>query len=123
MSRSKRVRSIRVRPDLVTRVKLAVKQNGFLRQKDLVEAAGLADSTVRNFLGGKPVDYATFEELCQKLNLEWRDVADLGETAQPAPISAWILHPQSDNPNRQSLLNIIQSTLVLQPVGNQRRVS
>ena len=44
-------------------------------------------------------------------------------TYQPAPISAWILHPQSDNPNRQSLLNIIQSTLVLQPVANPRRVS
>jgi hypothetical protein len=28
-------------------------------------------------------------------------------TYQPAPISAWVLHPQSDNPNRQSLLNII----------------
>ena len=42
---------------------------------------------------------------------------------QPAPISAWILHPQSDHPNRQTLLNIIHSTLVLQPVDNPRRVS
>ena len=44
-------------------------------------------------------------------------------TYQPAPISAWILHPQIDNPNRQTLVNIIHSTLVLQPVGNPRRVS
>ncbi len=72
-------RSIRVRPDLIPRVKLALKHNGFLRQKDLVEAVGLADSTVRNFLKGKPVDHATFVEICQKLNLEGRDFADLGE--------------------------------------------
>ncbi len=77
MSRS--MRSIRVRPELVQRVKLSVKGNGFFRQKDLVEAVGLADSTVRNFLGGKPVDYATFVEICQKLNLEWKDFADLPE--------------------------------------------
>ena len=76
------MRSIRVRPDLVQRVKLSVKGNGFFRQKDLVEAVGLADSTVRNFLGGKPVDYATFEEICRKLNLEWKDFADLGEVAK-----------------------------------------
>jgi transcriptional regulator with XRE-family HTH domain len=76
-------RSIRVRPDLIPRVKLAVKHNGFLRQKDFVEAVGLADSTVRNFLNGKPVDYATFREICHSLNLEWRDFADLGEIAKP----------------------------------------
>jgi uncharacterized protein YjbI with pentapeptide repeats/transcriptional regulator with XRE-family HTH domain len=75
-------RSIRVRPDLVLRVKLAVKHNGFLRQQDLVEEVGLASSTVRNFLNGKLVDYATFIELCQRLNLEWRDFAESGEIAE-----------------------------------------
>lgn len=80
-------RSIRVRPNLVPRVKLAVKHNGFLRQKDLAESIGLADSTVRNFLTGKRVDYATFVEICQRLNLEWQDFADLGEVAEPRPAS------------------------------------
>jgi uncharacterized protein YjbI with pentapeptide repeats/transcriptional regulator with XRE-family HTH domain len=75
-------RSIRVRPDLVLRVKSAVKHNGFLRQQDLVEEVKLASSTVRNFLNGKPVDYATFVEICQRLNLEWRDFADLGEITE-----------------------------------------
>ncbi|MCA1993442.1 MAG: pentapeptide repeat-containing protein, partial [Coleofasciculus sp. S288] len=84
-------RSIRVRSDLVPRVKLAVKHNGFPRQKDLAEAVGLADSTVRNFLNGKPVDYATFVEICQKLNLEWRDFADLGEAAKPDQESEEVL--------------------------------
>jgi hypothetical protein len=44
-------------------------------------------------------------------------------TYQPAPISAWILYPQSDEPHRQSLLTIIQSTLAKQFTGNIRRVS
>jgi transcriptional regulator with XRE-family HTH domain len=68
--------------DLVLRVKLAVKHNGFLRQQDLVEEVGLASSTVRNFLNGKRVNYATFVELCQRLNLEWRDFADTGEITE-----------------------------------------
>jgi uncharacterized protein YjbI with pentapeptide repeats/DNA-binding Xre family transcriptional regulator len=71
-----------VRPDLVLRVKSAVQHNGFPRQQDLVEEVGLASSTVRNFLNGKPVDYATFVEICQRLNLEWRDFADLGEITE-----------------------------------------
>jgi uncharacterized protein YjbI with pentapeptide repeats/DNA-binding Xre family transcriptional regulator len=75
-------RSIRVRPDLIPRVKLAVQHNGFLRQQDLVEEVGLASSTVRNFLNGKHVDYATFVGICQKLSLEWRDFADSGEITE-----------------------------------------
>ncbi|MEW6496439.1 MAG: hypothetical protein AB1589_28530, partial [Cyanobacteriota bacterium] len=66
--------------------------------------------------------------LCSPLSKGgWGVKEETGEcyklTYQPAPISAWILHPQSDNPNRQTLLNIIHSTLVLQPVDNPRTVS
>jgi uncharacterized protein YjbI with pentapeptide repeats/DNA-binding Xre family transcriptional regulator len=72
-------RSLRVRADLVPQVELSVKRNGFLRKKDLAEALDMAESTVRKFRKGKPVDYAIFVEICQKLNLEWQDFADLGE--------------------------------------------
>ncbi|MEM8777896.1 MAG: AAA-like domain-containing protein [Cyanobacteria bacterium P01_G01_bin.49] len=34
-------------------------------------------ATVSKFLTGKPVDFATFEELCQSLALDWREIADL----------------------------------------------
>ena len=34
-------------------------------------------SSVSSFLTGKPVDFATFVELCQKLALEWKEVAEL----------------------------------------------
>jgi DNA-binding Xre family transcriptional regulator len=76
-------RSLRVRADLVPQVELAVKRNGFPRKKDLAEALEMAESTVRNFRTGKPVDHAIFVEICQKLNLEWRDFADLGEITEP----------------------------------------
>ena len=75
-------RSLRVRADLVPRVELAVRRNGFLRKKDLAEALGMAESTVRKFRRGKPVDYAIFVEICQKLNLEWQDFADFGEITE-----------------------------------------
>jgi len=104
-------RSIRVHPDLVLRVKSSVKHNGFLRQKDLVEAVGLADSTVRNFLNGKPVDYATFVEICQKLNLEWQDFADLGEDATPPNKSREVVDTSASNLSpEQKVLNQSQSS-------------
>jgi nicotinamide riboside kinase len=43
----------------------------------LAEEVGLSLSSVSSFLTGKPVDFATFVELCQKLALEWKEVAEL----------------------------------------------
>jgi hypothetical protein len=44
-------------------------------------------------------------------------------TYQPAPISAWILHPQTNEPQRQTILNIIQRTLAKQPTITASKVS
>jgi hypothetical protein len=44
-------------------------------------------------------------------------------TYQPAPISGWVLHPQNDEPNRQSLLTIIQNALAKQPTTLTRKIS
>lgn len=70
-------RSLRVRKEFIQKVKLAVKRNGFPSQRALAFDVGLALATVSNFLTGKPVDYVTFEELCQKLALSCREIADL----------------------------------------------
>jgi len=69
-------RSLRVHPDYIARVKSAVRQSGFPRQKDLVEEVELAFSTVSNFLNGKPVDFVNFVEICDKLSLDWRQIYD-----------------------------------------------
>lgn len=68
-------RSLRVRQDCVNKVKLALNRNGFPSQRSLAEDVGFALATVSNFLTGKPVDYSTFEELCRKLGLDWREIS------------------------------------------------
>ena len=70
-------RSLKVHHQCVEKVKLAVRRNGFRSQRALAEDVGLALATVSNFLTGKPVDFATFAELAQRLSLSWRDIADL----------------------------------------------
>ncbi len=70
-------RSLRVRTECVEKVKLALRHNGFPSQRALSEEVGFALATVSNFLTGKPVDYGTFEELCRRLALDWREISDL----------------------------------------------
>ncbi len=44
-------------------------------------------------------------------------------TYQPAPISSWVLYPQSSDRSRQILLKIIQGVLTRQPAGVVGKVS
>lgn len=71
-------RSLRVQNSCISKVKLALKRNGFPSQRALAEEAGFALATVSNFMTGKPVDYSTFSELCQRLALDLREVSTLG---------------------------------------------
>jgi len=68
-------RSLRVRHDWIEKAKVAVIQNGYPNQKALSHDTGLSLTTVSKFLTGKPIDYANFEELCSKLNLDWRKIS------------------------------------------------
>lgn len=72
-------RSIRIAPKFTEIVKLAVKRHGFLSQRALASSVGLARSTVSNFLGGKRVDYATFIDICQNLDLNWQEIVHIEE--------------------------------------------
>jgi transcriptional regulator with XRE-family HTH domain len=67
-------RSLRVRSNYISKVKIALGRNGFASQRSLAEDAGFALATVSNFLTGRPVDYTTFEELCQRLGLDWQEI-------------------------------------------------
>ncbi|EDX83503.1 hypothetical protein S7335_683 [Synechococcus sp. PCC 7335] len=71
-------RSIKAQPGCLNTLRIAIKRNGFLTQRALSERAGYSLATVKKFLSGKPVDFATFTELCETLNLEWEEIADLG---------------------------------------------
>ena len=70
-------RSLRVQQDCIDRVRLALNRNGFPSQRSLAEDVGFALATVNKFLTGKAVDYTTFEELCRKLELDWREISTL----------------------------------------------
>ena len=71
-------RSLRVQTGCISRVKLALKRNGFPSQRALADEVGFALATVNNFFTGKPVDYSTFAELCQRLALDLKEVSTLG---------------------------------------------
>ncbi|MHC5718885.1 MAG: NB-ARC domain-containing protein, partial [Nostoc sp.] len=76
-------RSLRIRQEYIEKAKLAVQRSGFHNQRVLAEDVGLALSTVRNFLIGKPVDYATFVEICARLQLNCEEIAELSTETQP----------------------------------------
>jgi hypothetical protein len=44
-------------------------------------------------------------------------------TFQPAPVSAWVLHPQDNDTSCDTLSNLIQRALTKQPADNTRRNS
>ena len=50
--------------------------NGFHRHQDLADAVECSRSTVSNFLNGQPVDRRYFEEICNRLGLDWQEIAD-----------------------------------------------
>jgi len=44
-------------------------------------------------------------------------------TFQPAPISAWVLHPQDNDTSRGTLSKLIQRALTKEPVTKTKRNS
>ncbi|MBD2390921.1 NB-ARC domain-containing protein [Aphanizomenon flos-aquae NRERC-008] len=79
-------KSLKVSFDFIETVNMALTRNGYSNQRALARSAGLSLATVSNFLTGKPVSYATFEELCRKLNLDWREITTSAEViSTPAP--------------------------------------
>lgn len=68
-------RSLKIRHDCIDQVNVAVTRNGYPNQRSLAHDAGLALATVSKFLTGKAVNYANFEELCRRLNLDWREIS------------------------------------------------
>ncbi len=80
-------RSLRVAPQYIEQVKLAVRRNGYPRQKDLAEELGIALATLSNFLNGRPVDYLNFDEICHKLGLNIEEIADFEDNDQSSHTS------------------------------------
>ncbi|MEL6816653.1 MAG: helix-turn-helix domain-containing protein, partial [Cyanobacteria bacterium J06598_3] len=92
-------RSIKVQASYSDTLRIAIKRNGFPTQRALAERAGYSLATVKKFLGCKPVDFATFTELCETLNLDWEEIADLGTDVPPAPRKS----PEAASPPQETV--------------------
>jgi hypothetical protein len=102
-------RSLRVQQDCIHKVKLALGRNGFPSQRSLSEDVGFALATVSNFLTGKPVDYGTFEELCRRLALDWKEISTFDSEVSSQTIAK--------NPEIPELVDIYQDTSSRYPSG------
>jgi hypothetical protein len=75
-----RQRSLKVRSECITKVKLAVWRNGFPRQVDLALELNMSLSTVSNYLNARPVAILNFMEISEKLGFEdWKEIVDWDE--------------------------------------------
>ena len=121
-------RSIKVHPDYVDTIRVAVRRNGFPTQRLLAERAGYSLATVKKFLGGKPVDFATFTELCETLNVDWEAIADLGNSvsadASPtsgSPANKSLLHPSDNSLADPPTQQVAESVSPPLPAQTQKR--
>ena len=67
-------RSVCIHPDHKDTVALALERNGFLTQGDLAANLLIALSTVSRFCRGIRVSIASFEQICEALALEPKEI-------------------------------------------------
>ena len=72
-------RSIRLAPECIPQVKLALRRHGFPSQKAFAVELGRARATIDNFFKGIPIDYINFVEISEKLGLDWQAIAYIEE--------------------------------------------
>ena len=95
-------KSLKVSNDRIQQVNMALGVNGYPSQRALAYDTGLSLTTISNFLTGKPVSYATFEELCRRLNLDWQEITTSVEVIFPPPAYAQI---RKKKPNLNQFLD------------------
>ena len=69
---------IRVAPRYIPKVQRAG-EHQVLTQRELAEALGLGLSTVNGFFNGRRISHLNFKEICWKLALDWKEIADFPE--------------------------------------------
>lgn len=91
-------RSLKVSDQHIQTAKTALKRSGWPTQRALAEDLNMALSTVSRFLNGKPVDYAVFLEICDRINLDWQSITNL-DTANPPDQGSSQHEPQTPPPS------------------------
>ena len=77
-------RSLKASPEGINRANKAVLV--FATKIDLAAELEISRATVQNFFAGKPVGRENFHKICQKLELPWREIAELPEDSA-APLA------------------------------------
>jgi predicted NACHT family NTPase len=78
-------RSLKVAPEHIPQVKLALKRSGFPSQIAFAEEMKLSRATIVNFLKGIGVDYTNFVDICERLGLDWQDISGIKKSPLPDP--------------------------------------
>jgi DNA-binding Xre family transcriptional regulator len=89
-------RSLKIRREYIDEIKLALKQNGYVTQKALAKELNFALATVSNFVTGKAVDFATFVQICDKLQINWQNIADLEEKSATVDEKSRSIVPETE---------------------------
>lgn len=77
-------RSLKVAPEHLARVNLALKRQGYPSQKQFAADVGPSLSTVKKFLKGEAIDYENFRELCERLAIDWQGIVYVEAADAPA---------------------------------------
>lgn len=112
-------RSIRVAPEHIQRVNVALRRHGFPSRKALYEELGISRSTTDKFFTGKSVDYSYFVEISERLGLDWHAIAYIEE--EP-PIQVKSPSP-TDTPPPPKGINWRQVCRDMLEAQNQRRLT
>lgn len=76
-------RSLCVAAEYIEKVELALTRNAYPSQNAFVTDMGFSRSTVSKFFNGRPVEYSYFVEICEKLGLDWQEIAHKEAEAPP----------------------------------------
>ncbi len=96
MPQLKPTRSIKVAPDHLERVRVALRRHGFPSQKALALELGISRSTTDKFFTGKPIDFSYFVEISERLGLDWQAIAYI-EQEPPIEVQLSSMEPQPNS--------------------------
>ena len=72
-------RSLKINPEYIPKAELALKQKRYTNKSTFAELIPLARATVTKFFTGKPISHENFMTICEKLGLNWQEIALLEE--------------------------------------------
>lgn len=75
-------RGIKASKEGIAKAEQALTRNS-LNKSALARELGLTRQPVSKFFNGKPIERLNFEDICRMLGLEWREIVDLSEQANP----------------------------------------